>query len=293
MSTIGLRIAGLNIRVTPLDPPPAGLIGDRLKEFRVFEDMPGEPDVNVEWINGDPSKAELGEPLFYPGAVWRIYRAASGEGTVTVVSYLEDGQLSPSACVLEADPAWTNLRVTEKASQDGWNSLLNLGVGEFIVRTRVVLEQGLVFHSAGVADGDRGFLLAGHSGTGKSTQSLIWQQHTDATVLSDDRVAVRLEDGAAVAYGMPWGGTAGIARNASARLSAVLILEHGPTNELIPLSPLETMPKLLARSFLPYWDPGLLQKAMDTVAGIMERVPVYIFRCLPDASTIPVVRSIQ
>jgi len=49
--------------------------------------------------------------------------------------------------------------------------------------------QAIVFHAAGVARGDRGLLIAGHSGAGKTT-SLLLAADRGGTLLSNDRMLV-------------------------------------------------------------------------------------------------------
>ncbi len=291
MTPIHLSIGGVLVRVEPDSPAPVGLVGERLGSF-VVEDGRRDPDVHLVWRDGDPTEIALGELLYYPGAIWRMHRSADHSGYVIVVAYSDDGHVTPKASVLETDPGWSRMRLTERASGPPWSSLLNLGVGELIVRTRVILDGGLVFHAAAVDDSGRGILMVGHSGAGKSTQSLIWQQVPGATVLSDDRIAVRVEPDRVAAYGTPWGGTADIARNGSVALRTILVLEQSPVNEVIRLSPVQAMPLLLVRSFLPYWDGSLMATAAETVERILQRVPVYVFRCRPDESVIEVVRGI-
>jgi hypothetical protein len=221
-----------------------------------------------------------------------MHRSADGRGHTAVINYPNEGRLMPSASVLEIERDWSHVRMTESVRSDGWSSALNLGASELIVRTRVLTKDGIVFHSSAVNDSGKGVLMVGHSGAGKSTQSVIWVEQAGATVLSDDRVAVRIENGQAVAYGTPWGGTAGIAVNASVPLEAMLILQQHPTNELVRMTPTEAMPELLVRAFLPYWDSDLLARALDVVERIVNSVPVHTFRCRADASVIPAVRSI-
>lgn len=287
-----LSIGGVVLHVTCEGPQPLGLIGDTVGQFMLTETPQREPDVTVAWRDGDPRRVPLGELIYRPGAIWRMYRSADRGGHTAVISYANEGRLTPSASVLEIEPDWSHVRMTESVRSDGWSSALNLGASELIVRTRVLTKDGIVFHSSAVDDSGNGVLMVGHSGAGKSTQSVIWVEHAGATVLSDDRVVVRIENGQAVAYGTPWGGTAGIAVNASVPLRAILILQQAPTNELLRRTPTEAMPELLVRAFLPYWDVELLNRALNVVERITKSVPVYTFRCRADASVIPAVRSI-
>lgn len=291
MSASYLSIGGLLIRVDSEAPAPAGLIGDRLRAFEISSPS-RDPDVRLLWRSQDPTAIRLGETLFDPGSIWRLHRSHDNQGYVAVVAYGDDGRLTRRASVIEADMGWSDCRLTEAVDHEGWSSLLNLGVGELLVRTRIVRDRGILFHSSAVDDSGKGILMVGHSGAGKSTQSLIWAEQPRTVVLSDDRVAVRLAGDAPTAFGTPWGGTAGIAKNSSVPLNVILVLEQSPTNELIPLTPEQALPLLLVRSFLPYWDGELINAAMDTLLTIIERTRVYVFRCRADASVIPIVRSV-
>lgn len=279
------------MRVEAAQPPPLDFIGDRLAQFLVDEDHCRTPSVRVQWRNADPSDTKLGEPIYFPGSIWRLYRSPDGHGFTAVISYQEDGALTPRAAVLEANGDWTEFRLTENVQKERFPSLLNLGAGELIIRTRLIMEGGVVFHSCAVDDNGKGVLMVGHSGAGKSTQSLIWAG-IGAKVLSDDRIAVRVVDNQAVAYGTPWGGSADIVDTGEVSLRAILVLGQSPENELQRLEPLDAVPRLLVRSFLPYWDRDLVARAAETVDKLVQAVPVFSFRCRPDESVVPVVRSV-
>ena len=281
----------MRIRVEAAEPFPANFVGDRLALFQTDE-APEPPDILVQWERGDPTRRKVGPLIYAPGSIWRLHRSAHGKGYVAIISYAHGGELTPQATLVEADEHWRTFRVTENAPRDAYQSLLNLGAGELIVRTRILFLNGIVFHACAIDDAGKGILMVGHSGAGKSTQSLIWSK-IGATVLSDDRIAVRMQDGTPVAYGTPWGGTADIAHNGSVPVRAVLILEQAPENELVPLPGAQALPLLLVRSFLPYWSGDLVNRAVDTVLKLMERVPVYIFRCRADETVVPVVRSVM
>lgn len=293
MNQLALSIAGLRLLVESDDPFPPTFVGEKLKPFVVADNASAEPHIRIRWRDADPRHLTLGPELFVPGSVWRMHAPADGSnGCVGVISYSDDGRLSEHAAVVEVDPAWSEIALTEKSRPAPWSSLLALGAGELIVRTRIILENGLVFHSSAIDDNGRGILMVGHAGAGKSTQASIWATQPGAIALSDDRVGVRLEGGQAVAYGTPWGGTAGIARNHSVPLHAILVLEQAPENALTPLAPADAAPLLLARCFLPYWSGRMIGDAMDIMIRLLSAVPIYQFRCVPDESVIPVVRSV-
>jgi hypothetical protein len=150
----------------------------------------------------------------------------------------------------------------------------------------------MIFHSSVLEDHGQGIAFVGHSGAGKSTQLEMWADEPGVIVINDDRVAVRMAESGPMCYGTPWGGTADIARNHAAPLSALIVLEQAPENEITRLSPAEAAPLLAPRSFLPYWDPVLMRRAMANLNAILANVPVYRLRNRPGKTTIPLVRSV-
>jgi hypothetical protein len=227
--------------------------------------------------------------IYDPGSVWRMYR--NGQSFDAAIAYGQPGEPVQVQAVLHANAAWDNLALTEHRWRDNWQSLLTIGAGELILRTAILFSGGLVFHAAGVDDNGRGLVFIGHSGAGKSTQAGIWCAAPGVVAMNDDRIAVRVRGDAATCYGTPWGGTANIARNHSAPLRALIILEQAPVNELQPLTPAVAAPLLIARAFLPYWDAVLLQRAFATLDTLLKHTPVYRLRCRPESAVISLVRA--
>ena len=232
--------------------------------------------------------------IYYPGAIsnatWRMYH--DGEDYYAEINYSLEDQSVQRRGVLRANPTWDDFTLTEKRTDNSWQSLLDIGAGDLIFRTANLLTGGLVLHSSVLDDNGMGVAFVGHSGAGKSTQLEMWLNEPGVTAINDDRVAVRVEKSGPVCYGTPWGGTADIALNCSAPLSALIVLEQAPENEITRLSPAEAAPLLAPRSFLPYWDAALMRRAMANLNSILANVPVYRLRNRPGKETISLVRSV-
>jgi hypothetical protein len=157
---------------------------------------------------------------------------------------------------------------------------------------RLAQGRGVELHCCGLKTSDgRGFLFVGHSGAGKSTLGKSWMAHRNATILSDDRVVVT--DGDHInnkngfrIHGTPWHGEAGLAKNASAKLQGIFLIQHGERNETIALKPSVASVELLSRCFVPWYRPRDLDFTAAFLERVAEKIPVYIFRCLPDVSAI-------
>lgn len=248
--------------------------------------------VQLHWREGDPETVARGALVHDPGSIWRTFRRADGqEGYVVHIGYplASDGKLRQAAVVTNA--TWEEIEIIEQPESGDWQSLLLSGVGELILRTRILFAEGLICHASGLDDNGRGLLFVGHAGAGKSTQALLWSEEPGVLPLNDDRVAVRLHTSGPVIYGTPWGGTADIACNHQAPLRAILLIEQAPENSLEPLTPGEAATLLAPRTFLPYFDAALQRLALDHLARLVAVAPAYRLRCRPEKAVIPLVRA--
>ncbi len=292
MYNILISIANILIELT--SPLSAAEIGIEAR-LGPFLSTPKKPLARVvlHWEESQFAPSQCGELMYDPGSIWRMYRA--GQAYYAAFSYT-----NPDARgVLRANVAWDDLTLTEqrtgatlRSSGQAWQSLLNIGAGELLLRTKILLTNGLVFHASGIDDNGRGIVFVGHSGEGKSTQANLWNQVPGALVINEDRIAVRSNESGAMCYSTPWGGTTDIAHNHQAPLSALILMEQAAENEIKLLSPSDAAPLLLARTFLPYWDRALMQRAMANLNTLLARVPVYRLRCRPEPEVISLVRSV-
>jgi hypothetical protein len=284
-----IRIANILIELTsPLSAVELGIEG-RLGPFRAAG-TPGKPlaRVALRWEESAHPPTPHGELIYDAGL--KMYRA--GTDCYAALTYQSGGRGARARAVLRANPGWDDLTLTERRTGPQWWSLLNIGVGELILRTAILFTGGLVFHSAAIDDNGRGIVIVGHSGEGKSTQANFWNHVPGALVINEDRNAVRSSTSVTMCYGTPWAGKSNIARNHEAPLSALILLEHAPKNDIQRLSPSVSAPLLLARAFLPYWDQSLMLRAMANLNGILARVPVYRLRCRPEPEVVSLVRSV-
>ena len=286
---IPISIANILIELTsPLSAAELG-IEQRLGPFFGATEKPLRR-VALGWAESLSAPDPQGDLIYDPGSIWRMYRL--GQDYTAVLTYQSEDQPAQAQSVLRARPAWDDLALTEQRYAASWQSLINIGAGELILRTAILFTGGLVFHSSGLDDNGKGIVFLGHSGAGKSTQVGLWSQQPGVIAMNDDRIAVQVEAGGPKCYGTPWGGTADIARNHAAPLVALIVLEHAPDNAIQLLAPAMAAPLLLARAFLPYWDCSLMRRAMENLNALLARVPVYRLRCRPEPGVIPLVRSV-
>ncbi len=163
---------------------------------------------------------------------------------------------------------------------------------EVVFLARLARSRGVLVHACGLSFGGRGVLFLGTSGAGKSTTAKLWQERGGVTVLSDDRIAIRPEDGGYRIYGTPWHGEAGLEAPASARLEAVFILEQAPRNRIVDIAPSAAVAQMMVRAFPAMWDQEGLEFAVRFLAELADRLPVRRLQFIPDRTAVECVLAI-
>jgi hypothetical protein len=139
------------------------------------------------------------------------------------------------------------------------------------------LDDGLVLHGAFLADGNRGFVCAGPSGTGKSTLSTM----VAPRALCDELTVVRRRpDGGWRAQALPyWHGRPG-----EAELERLFLLAHGPRHDRRPLAPAVAWRRLAREVLWPGFSAHRMARAFELCERLLAEVPVeeLAFRPTPD-----------
>ena len=146
--------------------------------------------------------------------------------------------------------------------------------------------RGLLLHAAGMVRRGGSFLFAGASGAGKSTISGLLARARAGRILSDERMIVREIDGKMIAFGTPWAGTAGIARNGAAPLAGIFFLEQAKTSGIARLDPAPALDRLLPLVSIPWYDHETMAAIIAFAKRALARIPAYEFRFTPDGSAI-------
>jgi hypothetical protein len=164
---------------------------------------------------------------------------------------------------------------------------------ELLYQHRLARDGAVEVHACGLFVGSRVALFAGQSGAGKSTTARLWRRHDPARViLSDDRIVLRTHDGTLFAYGTPWHGDGGFARNQRGPLGAICFLKHAARTVARPLAPAAAAAQLMARAFPPPWDATGVGRALDLCGKAASSVPCFELSFRPDRSAIDAVREI-
>ena len=141
----------------------------------------------------------------------------------------------------------------------------------------------LLVHASVIRNEGKGYLFLGKSGTGKSTHSNLWLKHIDGSeLLNDDNPVVRVSDEGATVYGSPWSGETPCYKNECAPIGAFVQIKQKPENRIVRELPLQAFAVLLPSMSTMKWDKHIHGHICDSVARLIERVPLYTLGCRPD-----------
>ena len=247
---ITLNIAGFGIQLTTEDRTASERIRARYKDFIGHARSP-ELKLDLQVTPGvryiDPA----------PGP-W-IINVNYKDDRLFFESYLERGTVDLAA----------GTGVLEMAPEANIENFLRTAVAWLCITNNAVL-----LHAAGVVRHGLGYVFFGPSGSGKTTTSRISAKAAD--VVSDDLVVVRIMDGTARLYGVPFRGEMAEATraNQNAPLKAIFRLRQDINHYLEPLSNAKATADLVASSPFVVQEQALTSALVDICSKISRSVPV-------------------
>jgi hypothetical protein len=285
-SAFRLRVAGLTLCVSSRRPSRF-LAAPRM--YRGFLSARGG-DIRLALEEAIPPEPEEEAPLFESGGVWRVHRHSGG-----LLYTFRSPTMSPplyKAVLIDEDLRSGRLFYPRPPRGRRPSFAAEYPLDELLFQHRLARDGALEIHACGLFVGSRVALFAGQSGAGKSTTARLWRrQRAASTILSDDRIVLRPHDGRLFAYGTPWHGDGGFARNQRGPLGGVFFLKQAPRTSARRLAPAAAAAQLMARSFPPPWDALGVGKALDLCAAAADSVPCFELSFRPDRSAIQAVRE--
>lgn len=144
----------------------------------------------------------------------------------------------------------------------------------------------LTLHCSYILYRERAILFAAPSGTGKSTQAALWEKHRGAEIINGDRALLFQRDGQWFAGGVSVCGSSNICKNKTVPLLAVVLLEQGAENRVLPCTSGEKFRALLGGSAYHRWSREELEQVSALCLRAANGVPVLRLRCLPDKGAV-------
>lgn len=210
-----------------------------------------------------------------------IYR--DGDRTIRYWGPVERSWETAYARVIhEGKDHTVQLQESEFPGRIGARTVLDaISVEHYITRNR-----GILFHCSYIDIGGAAVLFTAPSQTGKSTQADLWEAYRGAEIINGDRAAVRIEEGAILAEGIPYSGSSPHCKNRSLPLKAIVYLSQAPVTTIRKLRGYEAFARIWEGVSVHTWDKQDMELASETVETIAGKIPVYHMPCTPDESAV-------
>ncbi len=289
--TLSVRIADITTTVVSLDPSLTMKAEGAIGKFLVNG---VEPEMKFQTrlanlFDLSPS----GKMVFDSGSSWRLFQEDD-----TYTFQLQSRAIGPAPYkIAKIDKDFTMGEVLfHRPYMTSGKAIypLEYPLDELLFINRLALGKGVEVHACGVvnSEGD-GHLFLGQSRAGKTTTARLWGDEPDVTILSDDRIALRKIDGKLWMYGTPWHGEAGFSAPTRVPLKKVYFLEKGQKNELLPKGAAESIGRLIACSFPPFYNPDAVDFMLVFFEEVVKTVPCYELRFMPDKRVIGLVSGMK
>ncbi len=144
----------------------------------------------------------------------------------------------------------------------------------------------VLLHGSFVSHLSEGVVFVGYSGVGKTTQAELWNKFLDAEIINGDKVLIKATESGAVAYGLPWKGSAEYRENKSAPVKGFIVLRQAAENRIRKLDASEFMEYFMPHIFLPHWDAECMALVLGTVDALLQSVPLWLLECRPDEEAV-------
>lgn len=289
MSQLIYRIAEQYLVLNTLDPIATAAILPNYEAFRQACLPDGVQPLVEVWgdcsctSSVDDKLLEEVEDIYYHS---RVYRRANSDIRIemTHLGVEEVGCFSPDWRQLHCRSSLTNKRARYLIDR-----LIMIAFSIVTSELRMLKVHASVTELHG-----RALIFLGVSGTGKSTHSRLWRQFVpEATLLNDDEPIVRvMPDGSVRVYGCPWSGSTPCYKDRWAEAVAFVHLRQSPENKLTKLSTLQAFDSLFSSSAFMFSESRVREQVFNTVADVLERVPVYRLDCRPDEEAVSLTRSL-
>lgn len=248
-----------------------------------------DPDASYDVV-GVPDEVIRPEQ---PAVIWeesgiRIRRDSGTRWLVDLMDILSGAWRTVAD--LSDDMSDGTLRARRHQGMDDRLLVFHAPYDRVLISGRLSVLGGTILHACGVLDCGRAILFSGASGTGKTTMARLWH-HAGATLMNDERNVVILRNGTPFAGSSPWHGEDNRVSPLTAPPAGIFFIRHGRRNSLTPLTPSESVARLMTLSIIPLFMEGAVPRLLELWHTVAECVPCYDLGFTPDQGVVDLVRE--
>lgn len=162
----------------------------------------------------------------------------------------------------------------------------------FGLEKHLIKKESVILHCCYLNYKGHGILFSGPSGIGKSTQARLWEKYRDAKIINGDRSLLTKEGNDWYANGWPVCGSSEICINEKHKIGSIVFLNQGKENEVVKLSKIKAIKKIISELTINYWNQEFVDKAISIAEDIANNVNVYELTCRIDEDAVDTLEHI-
>lgn len=240
--------------------------------FLQFETEQGEPEYFYRLNLTDKITKPVGEKIAERSDL-SVYQTSAGENRLIGLM----GVKEPYACYQERSEQTAEVC----ASISARNILLcdPAFVSLFALERRMIRQESLILHCAYMEHQGKAILFSAPSGTGKSTQAVLWERYRGSHTVNGDRALLKKIDGRWTACGWPVCGSSKECNVINTPVCAIVMLKQGKTNQVERLSLFQAFTLLYSQITINQWNKAFVQQAISEIEDLISQVPVWQLTC--------------
>lgn len=253
-------------------------IGEYMSRFCVSNDILADVTIHVKFTGNtlELPNTMCGDDLlmnYYCDEKWHYAVSKPGLlGPVTIVKYTEDFSTA-TVFVNELEHPGI-VRTVDKVLQ------------LFPIRMLLMKYNTMVLHASRICVKNKGILFTAPSGTGKSTQAMLWKKYENAEIVCNDRTLIRYCSEQYYTYGYPIDGSSPIAENRKLELGAIIVLRQGSKNIVERINALRALKYLIEQTVFDTWSSYARNQVIKEWMDILNQYPIYLLTCKPDKEAV-------
>lgn len=160
-----------------------------------------------------------------------------------------------------------------------WNNN-DLSLLMMIFTEKILLKQeGLILHCSYMETTKGALLFTAPSGTGKTTQSNLWNRIYHTKVINGDRCLIQKNKASFFANGFFLHGTAPECENISMPIRAIVIVRQSDQDMIEELSDFQKIMLLFSECSINSWNKGAVNKTLDLIESIVKQTKILMLHC--------------
>lgn len=170
------------------------------------------------------------------------------------------------------------------------NRKLTIEEKEFIAFRRRIADALIeydrcLFHAATIKFENKAYLITAPSGTGKSTQAVLWKllYKEKVDIINGDKPVLEFtENGDIIVHSSPWKGKENYGGTSCAPLGGIICLKQAKHNKIYRISPRDSIPFIFYEFFFSRETEDQIIKILSMLERMLKKVPVWKLENLGD-----------